>query len=550
MVGRLSWWQETSIYQIYPRSYMDSNRDGIGDLQGIIGRLDYIKELGFETIWLSPFFSGPQGDWGYDVSDYCDVAPEYGRLADAEELIAEVHGRRMRVLFDLVMNHSSMEHPWFLESRSSRTDPRRDWYIWRDGRGKRPPNNWQAIPGGPGWHLDERTGQWYFASFLPFQPDLNYRNLEVKEAMFDVVRFWLDKGVDGFRLDIFHSIFKDEQFRDNPFSLRYVPAEDMRAGYFQEWKFNLNRPETIELAKELRALVDSYSPERVLLGEIFADDRTLRRFLGEDEPDGLNLLFSWGLPAFKLDARFFRRLLAHHERHYPAPYTPVNVLGNHDRKRVVSRVGNDPRKAQALALFQFTARGVPVTYYGEEIGMRESQLPARSAKDPLGQRYSWAPNWLAEFLDLYLNRDGCRTPMQWDQSENAGFCKAGIDPWLPVPENHRGINVVTESAADSSLLSLYRQLLALRRSSPALLRGDLHPLGEEQTGRNLLGFRREHGQESLLVLINFSNTTGCMQNRSGCDQLLLAVGSDEVLDLDRISLPPYSGLVLANRTNR
>jgi len=247
MTSEMHWWQKTTIYQVYPRSYQDSNGDGIGDLHGIISKLDYIRDLGFETIWLSPFFASPQRDWGYDVSDYRDVAPEYGDLADAEALIAEIHKRGMRVLFDLVMNHTSDEHPWFRESRASRENPKRDWYIWRDGRGERPPNNWKAVPGGSGWHYDPGTGQWYYASFLPFQPDLNYRNPEVKQAMFDVARYWLDKGVDGFRLDIFHAIYKDAGLRDNPFSWRLLP-HNFEAGYFQDWQNNLNLPETQELA--------------------------------------------------------------------------------------------------------------------------------------------------------------------------------------------------------------------------------------------------------------------------------------------------------------
>jgi glycosidase len=416
------WWQETTIYQIYPRSFMDSNGDGIGDLRGIISKLDYIQDLGFESIWLSPFFASPQGDFGYDVSDYYAVAPEYGSLADVEDLIDEVHSRGMRILFDLVLNHTSVEHPWFRESRSSRNNPKRDWYIWRDGRGKRPPNNWKAVVGGSGWHHDGATEQWYYASFLPFQPDLNYRNPDVKAAMFDVVRYWLDKGVDGFRLDIFHCIYKDAQFRDNPFVLRFVPSEDLTTGFFQRWEYNLHRPENFALAQELRAFGDSYTPERVLLGELFGDDDTIRKYLGK-QLDGLHLAFLWDLLKLKTDARFFRSVIRHHETRYPAPYTPVYVFGNHDQKRLISRIGNDVSKAKLLALFQFTVRGVPVTYYGEEIGMAEARFPARKAQDPLGRRYGWAPDFLVDLLDLYLNRDGCRTPMQWDDSENGGFAR-------------------------------------------------------------------------------------------------------------------------------
>jgi len=281
MTKNKHWWQKTTIYQIYPRSFKDSNNDGIGDIQGIISKLNYIKELGFETIWISPFFTSPQQDWGYDVSDYCNIDPDYGDLNDVEELIEQVHHKEMRILFDLVLNHSSDQHPWFLESHSSVENPKRDWYIWRDGRGSRPPNNWRSIVGGSAWHYDHGTNQWYYASFLPCQPDLNYRNPEVIRAMFNIAKYWLDKGIDGFRLDIFHTIFKDQQFRDNPMSFQLFP-HDFRAGFFQKWMYNLNQPETIQLAIDLRELVDSYSPERMLIGEIFADEATIRKYLGQE----------------------------------------------------------------------------------------------------------------------------------------------------------------------------------------------------------------------------------------------------------------------------
>jgi oligo-1,6-glucosidase/alpha-glucosidase len=403
MTPHLPWWGKTTIYQIYPRSYQDSNGDGIGDLQGIISRLDYIQDLGFETIWLSPFFSSPQGDFGYDVSDYYGIAPEYGTLADAEALTEEIHKRGMRVLFDLVMNHTSIEHPWFQESRSSRDNPKRDWYIWRDGKGKRPPNNWKAIPGGPGWHYDEAADQYYFTSFLPFQPDLNFHNPEVKRALFDVIHYWLEKGVDGFRLDIFHAIYKDDRFRDNPLSLHMVPAVEMKGGFFQRWDYTLNQPAAFELAKELRSLIDAYTPDRMLVGEVFGDNETLKRYLGESL-DSLNLIFLWDLMKLKIEASFLRDVIRHYESRYPPPYSPVYVFGNHDKERLRSQIGGDPKIVKLLALLQFTARGVPVVYYGEEIGMEESPLPAKTALDPLVGaentflfgRFFHEPGWLSD----------------------------------------------------------------------------------------------------------------------------------------------------------
>ncbi len=349
MTNKLPWWQTTTIYQIYPRSFKDSNEDGIGDLKGIISKLDYIQDLGFETIWISPFFGSPQEDFGYDVSDYFDAAPEYGNLDDVQALIEGIHARGMRILFDLVMNHTSADHPWFQKSRSSRDNPKRDWYIWRDGKGTRPPNNWKAMPGGSGWHFDDRTGQYYYASFLPFQPDLNYRNPEVRETMLGVAKYWLDQGVDGFRLDIFHSVYKDEQQRDNPFSLHFIPHND-EAGFFQKWKYQVHQPETFQLAKSLRALAKEYSPEKMLVGEVFGSDEILKQYLGANQ-DGLNLVFLWELLKTKPSAKFLREVIRHHEEQYPAPLMPVYVFGNHDQKRIISKVGDDPRIAKLLALF-------------------------------------------------------------------------------------------------------------------------------------------------------------------------------------------------------
>jgi len=504
---------------------MDSNEDGIGDLRGIISKLDYIKELGFETIWISPFFSSPQEDWGYDVSDYYGVAPEYGEFNDVQDLIEGVHARGMRILFDLVMNHTSSDHPWFQESRSSRDNPKRDWYIWRDGRGNRPPNNWKALPGGSGWHFDEATAQYYYASFLPFQPDLNYRNPEVRETMLGVAKYWLDKGVDGFRLDIFHSVYKDEQLRDNPFSIHYIPYKD-EASFFQTWKYHLHQPETFQLAKELRALVDSYSPKKMLIGEVFGSDETHKKYLGADY-DRLNLVFLWELIKTKPNARFFRNVIQHHEEVYPPPFMPVYVFGNHDQKRMISKVGENTRIAKLLALLQFTVRGVPVTYYGEEIGMNEVDIPAKEAKDPIGQRYKWLPKFLADALGLYVNRDGCRTPMQWDGSPNAGFCDENANPWLPVHKNYPSVNVKQQLSDEDSLLHVYQKLLSLRHGNKALREGSLQLLDEPVGDEKLLVYRRDFEDEVILVAINFGDASVPIHNQTSCRRLLFEVGLDQ-----------------------
>ncbi len=543
------WWKTTSIYHIYPRSFQDSNGDGIGDLRGIIQRLDYIRDLGFETIWLSPFFASPQGDWGYDISDYYAIAPEYGTLADVDDLIAEVHARGMRVIFDLVLNHTSEEHPWFQESRRDRENPKRQWYIWRDGRGLKPPTNWKSFVGGSGWHLDRATDQWYYASFLPFQPDLNFRNPEVKEAMFDVARYWLDRGVDGFRLDIFHAIYKDAKFRDNPPSWRYVPNGE--AGFFQEMRYTLHQPETFALARELRSLATSYAPERMLLGEVFGPDAIVRRYIGE-QGDGLNLIFLWDLLRARVSGRFFRAVLRHFEETYPDPMIPVIVWGNHDVKRVLSRISKDPMLrhnpalGKLLAIFQMTARGVPVVYYGEEIGMQEAAIGHWRAKDPLARRYRWLPRFLADAVGLYLNRDGSRTPMQWDTSPNAGFCPEEARPWLPVHRSYRQVNVAAQRKDPDSLLNTYRRLLRLRRENPALRYGSLEVLDGPMGEKNLVIYRRQHEDTMVFVVLNFGKTPVAFANQTGCERVLFAAGLDAPPSSNRWLLPPLSAVILGS----
>jgi oligo-1,6-glucosidase/alpha-glucosidase len=536
------WWQTSTIYQIYPRSFADSNNDGIGDLPGILSRLDYIKDLGFETIWISPFFSSPQQDFGYDISDYTKIAPEYGTLADVEALIQAVHDRGMKILFDLVLNHTSIHHPWFKQSRSSRDNPKRDWYIWRDGRGRRPPNNWNAITGGSAWHYDPVTDQYYYASFLPFQPDLNWRNPAVKDAMFDLVRYWLEKGVDGFRLDIFHVIYKDKYFRDNPPSGHLIPKDD-RFGFFQKWVHTLNQPEVFDLAMELRALLDKYSPARLLVGEVFGNDETVKKFLGDDR-DGLHLIFMWDLLNIKPDAGVLRKVISHYEKHYPHPNLPIIVFGNHDQKRLISHLRDDLRVAKLLVVFQFTVRGVPVTYYGEEISMSDGGFPLRTALDPIGQRFKFIPRFLLNWLALYVNRDGCRTPMQWDGSPNAGFCGETIRPWLPVNPNYKTRNVEAHEQDSRSLLSIYKKMLRLRRDSPALRSGALQVFEGAGIPPELLVYSRQVEGQTVLVVINFSRRKINLTNPTTCRQIFLVVNMERHDCTAAFQLPPLSAILL------
>jgi oligo-1,6-glucosidase/alpha-glucosidase len=508
----LPWWKQTTVYQIYPRSFADTNGDGIGDLAGIVGRLDYLHELGVETLWLSPFFVSPQADFGYDISDHFAVAPEYGSLAEVHDLVRQIHARGMKVVFDMVMNHTSNEHPWFLESKSAKTSPKRDFYLWRDGRkpgGRAPPNNWRSMLGGTGWHYDEGTGQWYWASFLPFQPDLNYRNPEVKALMLGVVRHWLAAGVDGLRLDIFNAIFKDASFADNPFSFRPLPTEDNPHGFFQRHVHTIDHPDTIAFARELRAVVDEFSdPPRFVVGEVFGDAATLRRYCGE-HADGLNLVFLFKTLRTHLEEGAVRELIDDFERAFPEPFTPTYVFGNHDRPRFMHRLGDCQQKGKLLATMQLTVRGVPFIYYGEEIGMAHSDIPLVLGLDPVASHYRLVPQWLASYLrnhGILMNRDECRSPMQWHHGPNAGFAHEDATPWLPVHAQHPEVNVAAQDRDAASLLNCYRALLRLRKELAPLRSGRLELIDASRTPRGVLGYRRSlDGAAPVSVFLNFSD---------------------------------------------
>jgi oligo-1,6-glucosidase/alpha-glucosidase len=502
------WWKRTTVYQIYPRSFSDSNADGIGDLPGIIQKLDYLHSLGVETLWISPFFESPQADFGYDIRDHFSIAGEYGSLDDCRRLIDEVHARGMKIVFDMVLNHTSDQHPWFVESRRSRESKKRDWYIWRDG--KKPPNNWRSFLGGSGWHHDPATDQWYWASFLPFQPDLNYRNPAVKQAMLDVVRHWLRQGADGLRLDLFNAIYKDEAFTDNPFSFRPIPTEENPDGFFQSNRHTINHPDTIAFARELRAVVDEFKhPERFLVGEVFGSSPVLRQYCGP-EGEGLNLVFLFKAMRSQFSAPAFRALIDEFESSFPDPLFPTWVFGNHDRPRLLEKLGNHVGKAKLLATLQLTARGVPFIYYGDEIGMQHHDIPTHRGLDPVARRFQWVPHWMARRLrgwGILLNRDEVRPPMQWHAGPNAGFSAAHATPWLPVHPSVTEVNVAAQEGEPHSLLSVYRRLLALRKSSPALQAGSLELIPDRELPKHVLGYRRtaeEGAREEATVYLNFS----------------------------------------------
>jgi alpha-glucosidase len=534
------WWKHTTIYQIYPRSFQDTNGDGIGDIQGLLSRLDYLKDLGIETIWISPMYKSPGKDFGYDISDYCAIDPLFGTLDEAIELIRAVHERKMKIVFDMVLNHTSNEHVWFQESSSSISNAKRDYYIWKKGKNNQPPNNWISMVGKSGWNFDPKTNEYYYSNFLSFQPDLNYRNPKVKEEMFQVMRFWLDKGVDGFRLDIFNSIYKDEGFLDNPFSFRYLPTPDNNdEAYFQEKKYTLNLPENFELAKEVRSLTESYPHEPFLIGEVSGNDKVLKGFLGEKE-DGLNLVFQFELIDFQFRADFFRKIIAKNELEFPAPFQPTYVFGNHDQKRSISKVGGDVQKAKLLAFFQLTARGIPVIYYGEEIGMLEGTVPNHKGLDPIAQQNRWVPDWLSNLLGIYLNRDNCRTPMTWDDSPNAGFTSA--NPWNSYSPETKLRNVKKETVDPSSLLNLYQKLLHLRKSEASLHGGSISLLEGWRDDKDILAYERIAMGSQIQVYLNFGNVGREIRfDSSQYDPLYKSNASELFL------LEPYEGMLLRKK---
>ena len=501
------WWASTTIYQIYPRSFADSNGDGIGDLPGAMDRLGHLADLGVDTVWFSPFFASPQRDIGYDVSDYRSVAPEYGTLDDAQALIDRAHELGLRVLLDLVLNHTSDQHPWFLESRSSRDNPFADWYVWDDGRRwpggrRRPPNNWRSELQLPrAWQWCEEREQWYLATFLHFQPDLNWHNPEVRAEMFDMIRSWLERGVDGFRLDIFGSIMHDAQLRDNG----RRPSFQQGLPRLQDPKRTLNTEENFELAAELRAVCDEFDGDRVLLGECFGPNDVLKNYLRHRGRPGLHLVFAFDFLAAAYRARTLHELIDGYETDFPPPDLPALVLENHDRTRSLSRLGGDLRKARVMATLLLTLRGVPVIYQGQEIGMTNRYIPLAEADDPIPRAVArFVPELLNRHLPERLNRDEVRTPMQWDGSPGGGFSESATPPWLPVNDNHVDVNVEAQIGEPDSLLEWYRTLLRLRRERQALHRGDLQlrPLAE---GSQMVVYERTDGVERLLIAANLGD---------------------------------------------
>ena len=501
------WWRKTTVYHVYVRSFYDSNGDGVGDIQGLIEKLDYLHDLGYETIWVSPFTQSPQKDFGYDISDYLSISPEYGDMPLFEKLVEEVHRRNMKLVFDLVLNHTSSEHSWFTESASSRDNPKADWYIWKDGKGRkglRPPNNWRAMAGNKAWTHHPQRKQFYYTAFLPFQPDLNYHNPEVKQAMFDVVRFWLNKGVDGFRLDIISAIYEDSELRSNPPSLRLTPSDKSLSIFFQNLKNNFLHEKSFEFATELRRVVDEFdNPKRVLIGESHGDESLIHRFCHNDGQHGLHAIFLFKAISTPFKAEKYREMLMTFEKHFPEPLIPTLVFANHDRNRVISRLGGSIEKTKLLALFQFTCRGIPFTYFGDEIGIPRVRIPLKHGKDAIAIQHKWVPQFLVDHSSEILNRDECRTPMLWNERPSAGFCGHSAEPWLPVADSFREINVEKQISEPHSLLNFYRKVIWLRNRMPTLHAGSLEII-HDLCDRKVLAYRRIYKNEKHIVLLNMS----------------------------------------------
>ncbi|MDP1622787.1 MAG: alpha-glucosidase [Bacteroidales bacterium] len=480
------WWKHGVIYHIYPRSFQDSDGDGIGDIRGIIRRLGYLKELGIDGIWISPMYKSPMVDFGYDVSGYREIDPTFGTMEDFMELLRKAHDSGIRIILDMILNHTSDQHPWFIESSSSLYNPKRNWYIWKDPILGSPPNNWKSAVGGSAWKFHEQSGQYYLHSFFEEQPDLNWRDAELPNVFFEEMKFWLDLGVDGFRLDVINMIAKDKKFRSNPV------AFGIQA--FQKHIYTRNRKRSVTVVKQIRELLDRYD-DRVSIGEIYAqppgDAKTAAKYLAKGK-DGLHLTFDFSLIFTTWNAHsYFKSIKTWHDS-IPKGGWPCNVLSNHDLFRSIDRFPwrtNREEKAKVAATLLLTLMGTPFIYYGEEIGMHNAHIAKSQIRDPIGKR----------FWPLFNGRDKARTPMQWVPETKEGFTTG--NPWLPLNKDTRLRNVRQQEGEPSSLLNLYRNLIKVRKTSEALQKGSWLPINNGQDG--ILAYLRNTENERILVILNF-----------------------------------------------
>ncbi|HEX6109208.1 MAG TPA: alpha-amylase family glycosyl hydrolase [Ktedonobacteraceae bacterium] len=532
------WWQQGVIYQIYPRSFKDSTGDGIGDLAGIIAELDYLTWLGVDAIWISPIYPSPMVDFGYDVTDFTGIDPIFGDLATFDTLIVQAHQRNLKVIMDYVPNHTSDRHPWFLESRSSRHNPKRDWYVWAepmpDGS---PPNNWLGSWGGSAWEWDDTTRQYYLHSYHKTMPDLNWRNPAVKNAMLDVVRFWLDRGVDGIRIDSAHRFMKDPQLRDNPPNPNpKVTAYKLLGDYdAQLHLYDKGHADIHTVYRELRTLLDAYSPQapRVALGEMHIFDwQEWASYYGA-RLDELHMPLNFGLIGVPWKARSVRQLVDAVEAALLPEAWPNYVLGNHDEPRVATRLGS--RQARVGMMLLLTLRGTPTLYYGDEIGMHNVAILPQYVHDP------WEKNLPA----MGFGRDPERSPMQWDDGPNAGFCPPAAEPWLPIPDDYTQVNVATQRKDQHSMLSLTLALLKLRRATQALTLGSYAPI--EGVPEECFLYVRQLGRQRRLIALNFSSSGQQIQlSEMGSGRVLVSTHLDreEPVDLASFYLRADEGCVI------
>jgi alpha-glucosidase len=528
------WWQHAVIYEVYPRSFADSNNDGTGDLRGIAAHLDYLKWLGVDAIWLTPFYPSPQVDSGYDISNYEEVDPRYGTLADYDALVREAKRRHIRVINDMVLAHTSDRHPWFINSRSSRSAADRDFYIWHDGRDDGPPNNWTSWFGGPAWQYDRTTRQYYYHFFYTQQPNLNWRNPAVRKAMFDAARFWLERGAAGFRLDAVATLFADPLLRDNPPGL-------VKVGDYPEPEqvhvHNMNLPEVHDVLRELHRVGEPY--KAVLLGETVGDNEAaLSQYYGNGDQIQLPFDFLF-MDVNKLSVPEFRKRISAWD-HNPAHGTPDWFFDNHDQPRELDRYGDGRHNAaiaRMLATLLLTLRGTAIVYYGQEIGMVTTEPKSRDeVRDPVGRRY-----WPA-----FKGRDGERTPMQWTPGLNGGF--STVQPWLPVPASSRTINVESERADRQSLLWYYQRLIALRKASSALRAGVWKGLNNDDA--DVLSYTRSAPGDTVLITLNFENrpekeSYSLPGHTRGRVLLDSAAPNRNFVDLRELHLKPFEAAVIA-----
>lgn len=519
-----AWWQSGIVYQIYPRSFQDTNGDGIGDLAGIVERLDYLVWLGVDAVWLSPVYPSPMADFGYDVSNYVDIDPIFGSLADFTGLIDAAHARGLKVIMDYVPNHTSEAHPWFAESRGARTAAKRDWYIWRDGAADGgPPNNWMSEFGGPAWTRDEITDQYYYHAYLPQQPDLNWRNPDVRAAMQDVLHFWFKRGVDGVRIDTVHHLYEVASLANNPPNPDFKPG--MAPPLALDRRHQYDQPELHETLADFRRIADSYG-KRVLIGEVYLPLERIVTYYGTDLT-GVHLPFNFHLIGATWQAKALADLILRYEALLPPGAWPNWVLGNHDRARIASRVG--PAAARAATMLLLTLRGTPTLYYGDEIGMTDAIIPPEKVQDP----------WELRVPGFGFGRDPVRTPMAWTDAPNGGF-STGI-PWLPLHDT-RSLNVASQQADSNSMLSLVRALIVLRREEPALNRG---AYGLIQARGDVLVYERRHEMRTLTVLLNLADSP-VYTPLDGAGALLLSTHPGDFHERvgSLIRLRPHEGIIV------